>query len=93
MGLLLPPDAQGWPGGIHVCASAGSVTASVVGTGAGCDPSALKGGSEGFLRRRSVPCHMTSLDASFHWDPRSSSSTKTLAYPEAASENKGKAVN
>lgn len=63
------------------------------GTGTGCDPSALKGGYEGFLRRRSVPCHMISLDASFHWDPRSSSSTKALASPEAASENKGKAVN
>lgn len=38
-------------------------------------------------------CHMITLDASFHWDPRSSSSIKALALPEAASDNKGKAVN
>lgn len=59
-------------------ASAGPVTASVVGMDRDwcCDPSALKGGYEGVWRRRSVLHHRICLDASFHWDPRSSSSTK-----------------
>lgn len=33
------------------------------------------------------------LDVFFRWDPRSSSSRKGLASPEASSENKDKAVN
>lgn len=40
--------------------------------------------------RRSVPRRMITLDVAFRWDPRSSSSRKALALPEASSENKGK---
>ena len=49
--------------------------------------------SRDIWRRRSVLRSMITLDVSFHRDPRSSTSRKGLASPEASSENKGKAVN
>lgn len=49
--------------------------------------------SRAFLRTRSVLQRMIILDVFFHWDPRSLSSRKGLASPEASSENKGEAVN
>lgn len=95
---LLPPHAQGWPGGIHLRASAGPFAAGAVWCGrkgmvTSCDTFGPESSNKGFVRRRSVPQHMITLDVSFHWGPRSSSFRKGLALPEASSENKGEAVN
>lgn len=94
---LLPPHAQGWPGGIHLRASAGHFAAGAVWCGRKGmvtvrDTLGPESSYKGFVRR-SVLQHMITLDVSFHWGPRSSSFRMGLALPEASSENKGEAVN